>query len=636
MSSDKGGSDFGCDEEGHKDLANQIFEGFKNYRESRIICCSAQCGSRLELSELNEHAENLAYFKGKGHSQLEAYLRTLVLMNRQWKKRTSSYFIPGITAKLCRKTAYVLYWVDPDTITRWMRVPRPVPSTHGLTGRESNHARKEERTRVVDFVLQLADAEGLPMVSASRFNLEAEQPGCPPIRLLPPYLTIRGLHRMYKQKFLESGKEEPPPVFESFRKYFQDKRLSHVRLSRRTHGLCDYCLELRDSLRTLPERNVAEKMKEIEKHISDARKMRNQYRAAKADAIDGKIKCVSFDFAVQLKIPFFSHETSNQYHARRLGLDVNVFGIADEGTHRQHNFLWGEGGVHDTNAVISLFHHYVEQINTDCGRTPVLHLWTDSMSTQIRNRFVVWYLALRVLNGYHNEICLRFMIVGHTEGTCDQCFGHIRAREKKTDLLNLRDVKACVDSSSPHNVGVVAHVEWFKDWKTYLDSCKELRRFDGMKESPIVQINIKKVNRAKGKRGVKVAWTMVDGTVQVKGDVRKKRDEDVIASLDVAAVNDMPDITITSKRQDQLNDYAKRVPAQNRSFFNNYKERLWRDCYSDAEVSDASNDNGAPGPSLPPPVRQDPPSSSPQSAPRTRQRSQSAPRTRQRPQSAPR
>ena len=62
------------------------------------------------------------------------------------------------------------------------------------------------------------------------------------------------------------------------------------------------------------------------------------------------------------------------------------------------------------NNIISMLHHFLQTHNL--GETE-LHLHADNCSGQNKNRFVMQYLAWRVLVGLNETITLSFLVVGH-------------------------------------------------------------------------------------------------------------------------------------------------------------------------------------------------------------------------------
>ena len=68
----------------------------------------------------------------------------------------------------------------------------------------------------------------------------------------------------------------------------------------------------------------------------------------------------------------------------------------------------GKGG----NCIISLLHHFLAHHNL--GETS-LTFHADNCSGQNKNRFVMQYLAWRVMTGLNQRIEISFMMVGHTK-----------------------------------------------------------------------------------------------------------------------------------------------------------------------------------------------------------------------------
>lgn len=61
--------------------------------------------------------------------------------------------------------------------------------------------------------------------------------------------------------------------------------------------------------------------------------------------------------------------------------------------------------------VISLLHHFLE--NYGVGEQK-MELHCDNCSGQNKNKFVMWYLAWRILQKLHTDIAVSFIPAGHT------------------------------------------------------------------------------------------------------------------------------------------------------------------------------------------------------------------------------
>ncbi len=70
------------------------------------------------------------------------------------------------------------------------------------------------------------------------------------------------------------------------------------------------------------------------------------------------------------------------------------------------------------------------------------------------NRFVMQYLAWRMLCGLNRKIEISFLLVGHTKFAPDWCFGLLKQKFRKTLVGCLDDLARVVDQSAHTN-----HVE---------------------------------------------------------------------------------------------------------------------------------------------------------------------------------
>ena len=67
------------------------------------------------------------------------------------------------------------------------------------------------------------------------------------------------------------------------------------------------------------------------------------------------------------------------------------------------------------------------------------------------NRFMMQYLAWRVLCGLNRKIEISFLLVGHTKFAPDWCFGLLKQKFRKTLVGCLEDLARVVDQSAHTN-----------------------------------------------------------------------------------------------------------------------------------------------------------------------------------------
>ena len=100
------------------------------------------------------------------------------------------------------------------------------------------------------------------------------------------------------------------------------------------------------------------------------------------------------------------------------------------------------------NNIISMLHHFLQTHNLGEAH---FHLHADNCSGQNKNRFVMQYLAWRVLVGLNKKITLSFLIVGHTKFSPDWCFGLLKQAYRRTKVRCLDDIVRVVEGSAVVN-----------------------------------------------------------------------------------------------------------------------------------------------------------------------------------------
>ena len=99
-------------------------------------------------------------------------------------------------------------------------------------------------------------------------------------------------------------------------------------------------------------------------------------------------------------------------------------------------------------AVISYLHYFFRMFGLG---EKVANLHCDNCSGQNKNRYVLWYLAWRVIHKLHEEITLNFMVAGHTKFAPDYGFGLLKLRYRASEVSTLQDIADVVTSSTPES-----------------------------------------------------------------------------------------------------------------------------------------------------------------------------------------
>ena len=100
------------------------------------------------------------------------------------------------------------------------------------------------------------------------------------------------------------------------------------------------------------------------------------------------------------------------------------------------------------NSIISMLHDYLE--HHSLGESD-LTLHADNCSGQSKNRYVMQYLAWRMMAGLNNHITVSFLIVGHTKFAPDWCFGLLKRAFRRTRVGCLDDIVRVVEESAEVN-----------------------------------------------------------------------------------------------------------------------------------------------------------------------------------------
>ena len=155
-------------------------------------------------------------------------------------------------------------------------------------------------------------------------------------------------------------------------------------------------------------------------------------------------------------------------------LKVQLFGICNDGNHKQTNYLFSESETigpngskaHGPNSVISMLHHYLEMHSS---HEKECHLHADNCVAQNKNRYIVGYFVWRVLTGRHHTIILSFMQVGHTRCIVDENFGLIKRLYRQSDVDALSQLGDIVRRSSCTNLVQLYSWEW-REWDVWLNN----------------------------------------------------------------------------------------------------------------------------------------------------------------------
>ena len=131
-----------------------------------------------------------------------------------------------------------------------------------------------------------------------------------------------------------------------------------------------------------------------------------------------------------------------------------------------------------------MLHHFLATHNFGEAN---LHFHADNCSGQNKNRYVMQYLAWRVLSGLNKSITLSFLIVGHTKFSPDWCFGLFKQAYRRTRIGCLDDIVRVVETSAAVNHAQLVGSQDGKvmvptyDWAAFFDGPFKQRALAGIK-----------------------------------------------------------------------------------------------------------------------------------------------------------
>ena len=495
---------------------NELFEKIMSWRNNNTLCCGKRCFAVFNIPEMQQHCIEIEMYKNRGRGSFQSFVMSCYFCSHTTKK-CMNWRLPCLSIDLCKKAFCLFLGLHPSTFERWVALAphrATILRDHLLSGRESNHRKALARNNVVNFVLKLADKEGLPWPQS---NVNST------LLLLPAIYSKRNTHALYLEyvQLSEADAERAKALSVSLSTFWdilKCKDLVHVRFSKKMKGLCDTCALFREKLRHISDAELENTLVSLNDHLTFAGELRDIYRTNVARAVTAwkaaadvrlSFACISFDYAVMLKLPVFDEETQAGYHAHRLGLDVNLFGIVNEGRGHQHNVIYYEGYKHGSEHVCSMLNFYLDKMERRVGLAKTLSIFSDSCCGQNRNNIVLGFLIRRAERALNDRIEWNFLAVGHTKFAPDRGFGHIRCKEKVCHCFDGDELLQMISDSSTSNTGVEMDDGCFRQWKSW--TAERYTKWKGIKKDPIVQIVIQRTDEliSDGVYKVSVSKTVV-------------------------------------------------------------------------------------------------------------------------------
>ncbi len=194
------------------------------------------------------------------------------------------------------------------------------------------------------------------------------------------------MHSKYLQSCSELG--SVAAKYQSFRLIWL-QCVPHIKFMKPREDVCQRCDN--PIMQSTTEEDKITYTQQFKEHVEEAQKERKYYldcmakgekSLASASGSPPSYSHYTFDFAQQLQVPYHSRQVGPIYF--KVPLRVQLFGICNDGTHLQINYLFSESQsigtngskAHGPNNVISMLHHYFESHSAHEDECHLQLCWT--------------------------------------------------------------------------------------------------------------------------------------------------------------------------------------------------------------------------------------------------------------------
>ena len=398
------------------------------------------------LSQINAH-----HFSGKlfGHRNKEQKARRA--------KEYTNFFYMG--RNICQKMFLFIHGIGMKRFRNLMKhyqLNGVTTRTHGNVRRLPwNASTVGDKERAIKFIENFAEVNALPL------------PGRMPkfydynVMLLPTSSSKASVYRDYvtASQVLQESSVPTIRVF-GYREFCRLwlEVVPYIRVMPPADDLCLVCQN--NTTKIMQSANLSEDEKKArliqhQEHLDTAKKQRQYYREKVASSKSvlksnqGDKSSVtlsySFDHAQQVHYPSHPQKPGPLYF--KTPRKCAIFGVCDEGTNSQVNFLIDEAQScgKGANSIVSMVHYYLMHFSH--GEENVC-LHADNCIGQNKNNVMTSYLAWRVAVGLSKSCELSFMLPGHTRFSPDRFFGLIKRKYKHSDVSSLIELARIVEEST--------------------------------------------------------------------------------------------------------------------------------------------------------------------------------------------
>eukprot|EP01028_Stygiella_incarcerata_P005046 TRINITY_DN2174_c0_g1_i1.p1 TRINITY_DN2174_c0_g1~~TRINITY_DN2174_c0_g1_i1.p1 ORF type:complete len:687 (+),score=189.22 TRINITY_DN2174_c0_g1_i1:217-2277(+) len=387
-----------------------------------------------------------------------------------------SYSVSGV--KVCQPFFSKLFRMCSRTLTL---ISKEITSLEGgmVSWEEGRGGKrdivKEERRKLVDFLLRYGAQEGFPSPSGRHWKKSGHD-----VILLPSRTSKKDVWTIYLKEKDEDSHSYSYPHFLTI----WEEDVPWIKVLKRGSDFCDACTSLVRLLRRSKDESTR---KLLIMHLESAKTEReNYFENIEKARQDPAAMHITFDFAQHVQVPHDSKEPGKAYFVS--GFQVSIFGVKNEVDKECTVFCIPETeyfvGIVKRNgksvparvtpkkpsAVASML---VDYINQSVGYH-VRHLYmnADNAGGSNKNKTILALCSYLVAIGRFDTITYSFMIAGHTKSAVDGSFGLIKQRFLKEDYCSTpHDFTRIVNECPGMRAREGSDVAWH-DWHVFLNQFK--------------------------------------------------------------------------------------------------------------------------------------------------------------------
>ena len=271
-------------------------------------------------------------------------------------------------------------------------------------------------------------------------------------RYLPSSVTVKLLFEDFQAK---------NPNFKcSMETYRKVVSAAHISFAQPDDDICDECAYYEH----------AEKTEEIEaesaRHKSMAHKAREAYRFDSETAWPNGTVVYAADLQKVLLLPVLRDLKSCIFTSRLVVFNETFARMGKNiGSDKQNLLLvWDESTAGRKKEDIASAYHTIIDHHRDAD---TFVFWLDNCSAQNKN-WALYSMLVMLMNSTRespSEICLKYLVPGHTHMLADSVHGQIEKRLRRTgDIYDLNDLIDVMDLSGKRNKVLPLQIHNFRDW----------------------------------------------------------------------------------------------------------------------------------------------------------------------------